>query len=185
MLGGAEGILGTASDLFELMDRKHKIYCRKSTASGLHFDFAASRYSIDAGDIASGKETQQREGGVHLLDLHKETDRLLLSKYAPVAVVINEDMEVLESRGHVGSYLELAPGRASFNILKMAREGLLFDLQAAINDAKKEKDGVPVRKENIQIERDGELTDVSLEIVAFKIASNRGQIGRASCRERV
>jgi two-component system CheB/CheR fusion protein len=174
MLGAAEGIIGTASDLFELMDRKHKIYCRKSTASGLHFDFAASRYSIDAGDIASGKEAQ-REGGVHLLDLHKETDRILLTKYAPVAVVINDDMEVLESRGHVGLYLELAPGRASFNILKMAREGLLFDLQAAINDAKKEKDGVPVRKENIQIERNGELTDVSLEIIAFKIVSNRGR----------
>jgi two-component system CheB/CheR fusion protein len=70
MLGGAEGIIGAASDLFELMDRKHKIYCRKSTASGLHFDFAASRYSIEAGDLASGKEAQRREGGVHLLDLH-------------------------------------------------------------------------------------------------------------------
>src|SRR6266478_2217859 len=175
MLGGAEGIIGTASDLFELMDRKHKIYCRKSTASGLHFDFTASRYSIEAGDLGSGKEAPQREGGVHLLDLHKETDRLLLTKYAPVAVVINDDMEVLESRGHVGLYLELAPGRASFNILKMAREGLLFDLQAAINDAKKEKDGVPVRKENVQIERNGELTDVNLEIIAFKLISNRGR----------
>jgi two-component system CheB/CheR fusion protein len=175
MLGGAEGIIGAASDLFELMDRKHKIYCRKSTASGLHFDFAASRYSIEAGDLASGKEAQQREGGVHLLDLHKEADRILLTKYAPVAVVINDDMEVLESRGHVGLYLELAPGRASFNILRMAREGLLFDLQAAINDAKKEKEGVPVRKENIQIERNGELTDVNLEITAFKVVSNRGR----------
>jgi two-component system CheB/CheR fusion protein len=175
MLGGAEGIIGTASDLFELMDRKHKIYCRKSTASGLHFDFAASRYSIEAGDIAGGKEAEQRESGVRLLDLHKEADRILLTKYAPVAVVINEDMEVLESRGHVGLYLELAPGRASFNILKMAREGLLFDLQAAINDAKKEKEGVPVRKENIQIERNGELTDVNLEITAFKVVSNRGR----------
>src|SRR5882724_12071609 len=164
MLGGAEGIMGTASDLFELMDRKHKIYCRKYTASWLHFDFAASQYSIEAGNFASGKEAQQREGGVHLLDLHREADRILLTKYAPVAVVINDDMEVLESRGHVGLYLELAPGRASFNILKMAREGLLFDLQAAINDAKKEKEGVPVRKESIQIERNGELTDVSLEI---------------------
>src|SRR3989449_6972963 len=141
MLGGAEGVIGTASDLFELMDRKHKIYCRKSTASGLHFDFAASRYSFEAGNIASGKETQQREGGVHLTDLHKEADRLLLTKYSPVAVVINDDMEVLESRGHVGLYLELAPGRASFNVLKMAREGLLFDLQAAINDCKKREGG--------------------------------------------
>ena len=174
MLGGAEGVMGTASDLFELMDRKHKIYCRKSTASGLHFDFAASRNSIEAGNIASGNEAGQREG-VHLLDLHKEADRILLAKYAPVAVVINDDMEVLESRGHVGLYLELAPGRASFNILKMAREGLLFDLQAAISDAKKEKESVPVRKENIQIERNGERQDVNLEITAFKVTSNGGR----------
>ncbi|PYX02289.1 MAG: hypothetical protein DMG86_07680 [Acidobacteria bacterium] len=175
MLGGAEGVIGTASDLFELMDRKHKIYCRKSTASGLHFDFAASRYSFEAGNIASGKETQQREGGVHLMDLHKEADRLLLTKYSPVAVVINDDMEVLESRGHVGLYLELAPGRASFNVLKMAREGLLFDLQSAINEAKKEKEGVPVRKENVQIERNGEVKDVNLEITAFKVVSGSGR----------
>ncbi len=95
MLGGAEGILGTASNLFELMDRKHKIYCRKSIASGLHLDFAASRYSSKAGNI-SGKEAPQREGSVHLLDLHKEADRILLTKYAPAAVVINDDLEVLE-----------------------------------------------------------------------------------------
>src|SRR3989475_4254332 len=157
------------------MDRKHKIYCRKSSASGLHFDFAASRYSFEAGNIASGKETQQGEGGVHLMDLHKEADRLLLTKYSPVAVVINDDMEVLESRGHVGLYLELAPGRASFNVLKMAREGLLFDLQAAINEAKKEKEGVPVRKENVQIERDGKVKDVNLEITAFKVVSGSGR----------
>ncbi len=175
MLGGAEGIIGTASDLFELMDRRNKIYCRKSTTSGLHFDFAASRCSIEAGDTASGKEAPQREGGVRHFDLRKEADRILLTKYAPVAVVINDDMEVLESRGHVGLYLELAPGRASFNVLKMAREGLLFDLQAAISDAKKEKESVPVRKENIQIERNGELKDVNLEITAFKVTSNGGR----------
>jgi PAS domain-containing protein len=157
------------------MDRKHKIYCRKSTASGLYLDFAASRSSIEAGNAESGNEAQQHEGSVRLLDLHKEADRILLTKYAPVAVVINEDMEVLESRGHVGLYLELAPGRASFNILKMAREGLLFDLQAAINEVKKEKEGVPVRKENVQIERNGELKDVNLEITAFKVVSHRGR----------
>src|ERR1700730_16303508 len=93
MLGGAEGILGTASDLFELMDRKNKIYCRKSTASGLHFDFAASRYSTGAGNLATGgKEAPLRESGVRLLDLHKEADRILLTKYARVAVVINDDI---------------------------------------------------------------------------------------------
>src|SRR5205809_1146424 len=152
------------------LDRKHKIYCRKSTPSGLHFDFAASQYPTH---LASDKQTQKRGGVVQLLDLRKEADRILLTKYAPVAVVINDDMEVLESRGHVGLYLELASGRASFNVLKMAREGLLFDLQAAINKAKTEKEGVPVRKENVPVERDGELKDVNLEVTRFKVPSNR------------
>src|SRR5437763_1252459 len=141
--------------------------------AGLHFDFAASQYPTGAANLASDKQTQKREGVVQLLDLRKEADRILLTKYAPVAVVINDDMEVLESRGHVGLYLELASGRASFNVLKMAREGLLFDLQAAINKAKTEKEGVPVRKENVPVERDGELKDVNLEVTRFKVASNR------------
>src|SRR6266849_413863 len=128
MLGRSEGVIGTASDLFELMDRKYKIYCRKSTPARLHLDFAASQYSLEAGNLATDKEASRKsEGGVRLFELNKEADRILLTKYATVAVVINEDLEVLQSRGQVGLYLELAPGRADLNILKMAREGLLFD----------------------------------------------------------
>src|SRR5437667_12540868 len=110
MLGGAEGIIRTGSDLFELIDRNHKIYCRKSTPSGLHFDFAASQYPTH---LASDKQTQKREGVVQLLDLRKEADRILLTKYAPVAVVLNDDMEVLESRRRVGPYRQLDAGSAS------------------------------------------------------------------------
>src|SRR6266851_3001788 len=64
MLGGAEGLLGTASDLFELMDRKHKIYYRKSTASRLHLDFAASQHPLEAGNRVTDKEASRKsEGG--------------------------------------------------------------------------------------------------------------------------
>lgn len=170
MLGRSEGIMGTASDLFELMDSKNKVYYRKRITTRLQFDFAFSQYPIDAGDSASQNQAARKgEGGVHLFELHKEADRILLTKYAPVAVVLNEDMEILESRGHVGLYLELAPGRASLNVLKMARGGLLFDLQAAINKAKRED--VSVRKHNVQVKRNGEPKDVSLEVIPFRVAS--------------
>jgi len=172
MLGTAEGILGTASDLFELMDRKHKIYCRKSTPARLHFDFVASQYPLQAGNLGiDNAASRKSEGGVRLFELNKEADRIILTKYAPVAVVINEDMEVLQSRGHVGLYLELSPGRANLNLLKMAREGLLFDLQAAISEAKK-KDA-PVRKENVEVERNGELKGVNFEVIPLKAAATK------------
>src|SRR5216684_4999614 len=172
ILGRSEGILGKASELFELVDRKHKIYCRKSTPARLHFDFAASQHPLEAGNLATDKEANRKnEGGVRLFELNKEADRILLTKYAPVAVVINEDLEVLQSRGHVGLYLELAPGRADLNILKMAREGLLFDLHTAINKAK--KDGIPVRKENVEVGGNGGLKAVNFEVTPLKTTSTK------------
>src|SRR3989440_1265257 len=172
MLGSSEGIMGTASDLFELMDRKHKIYCRKSTPARLHFDFAASQHSLEAGNLGTDQQASRKsEGGARLFELNKEADRIILTKYAPVAVVINEGMEVLQSRGHVGLYLELAPGRANLNVLKMAREGLLFDLQASINKARKE--GVPVRKENVEVGGNGELKGVNFEVIPLNATASK------------
>jgi two-component system, chemotaxis family, CheB/CheR fusion protein len=75
--------------------------------------------------------------------------------------VINADLEVLQFRGMTSPYLSPAPGRASFNILKMAREGLMLPLRTAINKAKKEKQRV--RKENVQLENDGQVKWVTLK----------------------
>src|SRR2546426_2231585 len=172
ILGRSEGVVGTASDLFELMDRKYKIYCRKSTSARLHLDFAASQFPLEAGNLATDREASRKsEGGARLFELNKEADRILLAKYAPVAVVINEDMEVVQSRGHVGLYLELAPGRTNLNVLKMAREGLLFDLQASINKARKE--GVPVRKENVEVGGNGELKGVNFEVIPLNATASK------------
>ena len=70
-------------------------------------------------------------------DLRKHADHIVLDKYVPPGVLINEDMEVLQFRGKTGYYLEPAPGAASLNVIKMAREGLAIDLRATIHQAKK------------------------------------------------
>src|SRR5438105_8406323 len=53
----------------------------------------------------------------------------------------------------------------------MAREGLLFDLQAAINRAK--KGGVPVRKENVEVEGNGESKGVNIEVIPLQATSTK------------
>jgi hypothetical protein len=65
------------------------------------------------------------------------------------AGLAQSDMEIVHTRGNISRYLKLASGRASLNILKMAREGLLFDLRSALNRAKKEN--VAVRKQKVQM----------------------------------
>src|SRR5207249_716669 len=62
----------------------------------------------------------------------READRMLMMRFAPPAVIINESMDIVQFRGNTEHYLSPAPGEASLNILRMAREGLLFELRSAI-----------------------------------------------------
>jgi two-component system CheB/CheR fusion protein len=39
--------------------------------------------------------------------VRKEVDRILLSKYSPAGVVVDEDLEVIEIRGKASPYLTL------------------------------------------------------------------------------
>jgi hypothetical protein len=113
----------------------------------------------------------ERPGGVAALpegipkNFHpqREADRLLLDRYSPPGVLVNSDMNILRFRGRTGHILEPAPGGASFNLLRMAREGLMIPLHTAIHDAG--ETGRAVRKENVLFKGNGDGYRVDLEVV--------------------
>ena len=57
-------------------------------------------------------------------------------------MLVNAELQVLQFRGATGPYLEPPTGKASFDVLKMAREGLMLPLRTAINKAKKDEQAV-------------------------------------------
>jgi two-component system CheB/CheR fusion protein len=132
ILGSAESI-GAAANLFEIVDKKVKIYSKKSVETPVEFEFRPPRaeqpayvpfaHGVDQGTTRSA------------FNLHQATNELLVREYGPPTVVIDEDMQIVEFRGHTGRFLEPAPGEASFNLLKMAREGLVAELRAAVIQA--------------------------------------------------
>ena len=65
-------------------------------------------------------------------DLQREADRLLLARYSPPAVIVDDQLDIIQSKGHTSSFLELPVGRASLNLLKMA--GFRAALRAAKRD---------------------------------------------------
>jgi len=71
-------------------------------------------------------------------------------RFSPAGVVINAEMEILQFRGSTGAYLEPPVGKATLNLLKMAREGLMLPLRAAIQKAK--KDDLTIRKEDVRVQ---------------------------------
>ena len=80
---------------------------------------------------------------------YQEADQVLLNYLAPAGVVVNEQLEILQFRGQTERYLVPAPGKASLDILKMAREGLLGALKTAIDQVK--KTGVPAERKGIRL----------------------------------
>lgn len=161
-LGTAETI-GGFSDLFNLVDRKHKIYAKQSAIVRLPVDFG-HRYISKPG-LAQGRETLAIPGANW--GLQKDAaDLLLLNEYTPASVLVNESMEILHFRGHTGPYLEPAPGVASLNLLKMAREGLLVSLRTAFNSARKK--GGAAHLEGIRVYSDGREKTINLHVVPVK-----------------
>ena len=70
-------------------------------------------------------------------DPSKEADRIVLDSYAPAGVIVDADLQIRRFRGRTGPYLEPGPGRVSFDLLRMAREGLAGELSSALREAKK------------------------------------------------
>src|SRR5262249_57670144 len=89
--------------------------------------------------------------------------RVIIDRYGPVGVVVDQDMQIVQFRGQTGAYLEPAPGEASLNLLKMAREGLLYGLRTALHSARKNRH--VVRKEGLQVRVGHSWKPVSLEVI--------------------
>ena len=144
VLGTSEG-LGGSTNLFTVEDRAQKIFSKKAGGARHVAGFAL-------GSLVESKEygpirvpAKPPEAIWNYAEAQKEFDRRLLTQYAPAAVFVNEDLDIVHTRGNVNRYLKLAPGRASLSLLKMAREGLSVELRNAIVRAKKENTTVAKR----------------------------------------
>ena len=163
MLGGAES-LGVFSDYFSLVEKKYRIYQKKTAGARLVTFFTGVDYSLRRrGDAKSPKIP------VAGLGIEKEVERELVNRFVPASIVVNSEMEIVQFRGKTGAYLEPAAGQPTFSLSKMAREGLLIDLRAAINTAKKEN--VAVRKEGVSIQSNGGTRDVNFEVIPIRAES--------------
>jgi len=161
MLGTSETV-GAFLDLFSLVDKKYKIYARKLTQARLPLDVVSNNYPLNLGNLTP----QINEETFTELDLQKQADQIVLNRYAPVGVITNNDLEILQFRGQTSLYLEPAPGRASLNLLKMVKESLRLELRTAIGQAKKQD--APVRKDDLQIWSNEQIQQVSINVIPFQ-----------------
>ena len=167
LVGNTEGLLGSGAEIFDLVERKSKIYQKKAVPSPVTFGLAVGTHEqvdkIQKKPQVSQKEDEQPKTPA---DVQREADRLLLTKYVPSAVVVTDNLEILQSRGRTNRFLELPTGKASLNLLKMARPGLLYELRTLIEKARKKS--IPVSKSDITVEDGDGRFSAKLEVIPFR-----------------
>ncbi len=163
MIGNTEGLLGSGPELFDLADKKQKIYRKRSVPTPVTFGFSV--HMAEHADIPAPPLTKPLEPQRLPVDLQREADRLLLARYAPPSVVVNDLLEIVQTKGHTGPFLELPPGKVSLNLLKMARPGLLYELQNAIDEAR--KSGVDAVRANVPVDGNGGTSLIVLRVTPF------------------
>lgn len=165
VLGKSETI-GTLSYLFSQVEKGVKIYIRKKdTSSKALFEISYRSRDVSSNPAIGSSTAGGRKG--QEVDLEEAVDNLLLKKFTPASVLVNYDLDILHFRGATGLYLEPSPGKASLNLMKMAKPGLAFELRNLVHKAKKA--GQAIKKSGLEITLPDKTQRVSIEAVPLKI----------------
>jgi two-component system CheB/CheR fusion protein len=158
-LGSSETI-GDHADMFSVIDKKWKIFEAKKVESvPAELPDFRSVSLREKGPLA--KPALEIKGPVDL-NIAEFTQKLLLEYYSPPCVIVNERGDILYFHGRTGKYLEPAPGRAALNIAEMAREGLRFEVRAALGKAVIQKKDITFK--GLNVKTDGGFQTVNLEV---------------------
>src|SRR5882724_7062204 len=162
ILGPAESV-GMYDELFKLVDKKAKIYTKEAKAGPRAIDF------IPQSDLEFSRFGTTARAGTCVnfnADILKMADRIMLSTYAPAAVVIDHNFLVQQFRGRTDLFLEHTPGPATLNLIQLARPNLVPDLRATIRRAI--KTDKPARAERAKVTLRGKNYEINIQVVPFK-----------------
>ena len=155
-LGSSETV-GGFGELFVPLDKKNRIYTKKTMQSPVPLDFVA-RFHAD-------QEIRVNAEAPKTLDLQKIGEQMLLYRYSPPSVIVNDRLEIVQFFGQTGPFLDPLPGDATLNLLRMVKTGLHLELRTAFQKAKRDS---AVRKDGVLVQEDGGLKTVNFEISPIK-----------------
>jgi two-component system CheB/CheR fusion protein len=106
--------------------------------------------------------TTKEKETLPLPEAYGHVERIILDEYAPPGVLVDRNFEILHFFGHTDPYLEMPTGKASFNILKIAREGLALKLTQCLSRAL--KSGKTERVEGVAVKSAQGLASTAITV---------------------
>ena len=157
LLGSAE-TAGTGTELFTVVNSKARIYQRKDSAARPDPVEFPSSFGVWPSVDAEAKPEPQPPASLQTL-----ADQMILSRFAPPAVLVNDRGDILYISGRTGKYLEPAAGKANWNVFAMARESLRQELTPAFQKALGQRETVALRGLRVGTEMGIQYVDVTVQ----------------------
>ena len=158
---GSSETIGGFENLFTVIDRKWKLFKRTAEPSTY-----PRLERFPCGWMKGTPETRADPEGflaaTRPASIPDLIQQLLVSRFAPAAVIVNERGEVVYIHGHTGDYLEPAPGPPTHHMMEMAREGLRQDLAIALHQAAGREDEVV--RHDVRVRANGDVILVNLTV---------------------
>ena len=160
VLGSSETIVAS-SDLFVPVDREHRIFAPSETVPRASLGAGAGAQT--GGAVFGGREGAIVGAGGERGEAQREADRILLSRYVPAGVLVDESLEILQFRGDTHPYVEHGSGNASLSLPRMIQRGLLAGLRELIQEARATR--APVRRQGLTFRHGERFRSVDIEAV--------------------
>ena len=162
MFLGTSETIGEFTDLFGPMDTKWKIFKRKNAIVRVKLEQKA----LPPNDLTGEYAKEARKFEPTPISIKQMAERTILQEYAPPCVLVDEKFDVLYFNGDTDKYLSMPTGEPSFNLLKIAREDIRYQLSTLLHKCQKEKKIINCKDMNIIINGD----TVPINIVVKPIA---------------
>jgi len=159
---GTSETVGEFTDLFTVLNRKAKLYaCKRDafvpgrrTLGG----FLPPMTILDGPDPLSRGKKQAAKVPLRVL-----AEQTILKKLAPSSALVDSRGDIFYLHGRTGLYLEPATGEVgTYNILKMAREGLKQDLATALHKVALTQETIVCR--SLRVKTNSHYTPVDLSV---------------------
>lgn len=165
LLGKSEKITN-AVDLFDQMDNDLNIYTKKPDShSNVNFNLVKHKLQLPEGQTPALQNKGSNEPA-DTIDIEKESEKLLLSRYVPASIVVNSDYNIFRFHGPVYKYLQPSYGKATLHLLKMVREELVYEMRSLLQRVIKEDRFV--QREGIHLTINGQIAEINIEVVPVK-----------------
>ena len=158
LLGRTETI-GASADLFTMTGNEHKIYKKKDVPGNTRYHPSTVAEALPLPTLPARKPQADERRPMSLQQL---AESIILYQYSPPGVVVNERLDVIQFIGHMGPYMEPAPGMASLNLIKLAHPDLSAELRVVTHNAIQHK--TKTHRTGIHLHQDDKIEVITIEV---------------------